>query len=576
MKPLQRRAAVSWAAVALLAALCGIVAVLQYRWIGEISEAERQRLQEQLRDRLDALRTRFDQEISNACAALQPDSREMAQAGAEQAYAARVARLPRNRRAMFRRIAIATPDGDTLNLALLDTAHGTFVPAAWPVEWNGMRERLFARMEGRPLPAASAASYALLEMPRFGPDRREQNWLIVELDTDSLRTVLLPDLLRRYLGQGGKSEYDAEVQVDTTPPTAIFESSLTGHALHDPDGSIQLLQGPSPEPGAAPLGVRVPLGRPPQHRLRGATPVAPRISPAGPGWTLLVRHKAGSLEALVEQTRLRNLALSAGLLLLIVATVTAMVRISRQAQQLAALQINFVAGVSHEFRTPLTVIRTAAYNLRGRLAARPEQVERYGNLIQHEAEKLQALVEQVLRFASVKAGVGVRRLEPVNVIELLEKSLESYEAAAGQSGTVFEKHLDAGLPPILADEVALQHALQNLVDNAVKYGAEGGNWVGISAMPVEDSSGTAVEIRVADRGPGIPPDEQRQIFDPFYRGRRAVTDQIHGTGLGLALAKNIVEAHGGSLAVDSEPGRGCEFIVRLPAQIDAEAATLRT
>ena len=99
----------------------------------------------------------------------------------------------------------------------------------------------------------------------------------------------------------------------------------------------------------------------------------------GLAWTLMVRHRSGSLEKLVEQARRRNLALSAGLLLLIVATVATLVRFSRQAQRLAELQINFVAGVSHELRTPLTVIRTAAYNLRGRMAERPEHVERYGH-----------------------------------------------------------------------------------------------------------------------------------------------------------------------------------------------------
>src|SRR5205823_11721439 len=104
-----------------------------------------------------------------------------------------------------------------------------------------------------------------------------------------------------------------------------------------------------------------------------------------------------------------------------------------------------------------------------------------------------------------------------------------------------------------------------LFGNAVKYGMDGSNWIGISASAVVDGKDPAVEVRVADRGPGIPFDEQDHIFDPFFRGRRAVQDQVHGTGLGLNLVKKIVEAHGGTIRVKSEPMRGTEFVMRIPA-----------
>jgi signal transduction histidine kinase len=119
--------------------------------------------------------------------------------------------------------------------------------------------------------------------------------------------------------------------------------------------------------------------------------------------------------------------------------------------------------------------------------------------------------------------------------------------------------------------VALQHALQNLIGNAAKYGTAGGNWIGVFASQTRDKEQAVVEIRVADRGPGIPQDEQKHIFEPFFRGRRAVEDQIHGAGLGLNLAKKIVEAHGGSIRVQSEPMKGTEFTVRIPAAPAAPA-----
>jgi two-component system sensor histidine kinase SenX3 len=210
------------------------------------------------------------------------------------------------------------------------------------------------------------------------------------------------------------------------------------------------------------------------------------------------------------------------------------------------------------------VIRTASFNLTGKLAHKPEQVERYGKLIQGEAMRLSALVEQVLLFANARTGSLLRNVSAHFVAALIDRSL----AAA-------RVHLDPALvvvtdvPPdlsmILADELALTHALENLIDNAAKHGGNPELWVGVFARDVEDRGKPFVEISVVDHGLGIPPDEQRSIFEPFYRGRRAMEDQIRGTGLGLDLVKKIAEAHGGSIRVISEPLKRTEFILRLPA-----------
>lgn len=240
-------------------------------------------------------------------------------------------------------------------------------------------------------------------------------------------------------------------------------------------------------------------------------------------------------------------------------------RVSRRAQQLAELQINFVAGVSHELRTPLTVIRTAAFNLRNELARKPDQVERYGKLIQDESTKLTNLVEQILRFASAGAGHVIRAREPIELGTLIDETLRSSQEAHHGPAVMVEKQLQPGLPLVLADKLAMLHAFQNLVDNALKYGTEQNSWIGIFASAVRDENGPAVEVRFADHGLGIPQEEQQRIFDPFYRGQRALKDQVHGTGLGLNLVKRIVEAHGGTIRVSSQPATGTEFIVRIPA-----------
>jgi len=115
-----------------------------------------------------------------------------------------------------------------------------------------------------------------------------------------------------------------------------------------------------------------------------------------------------------------------------------------------------------------------------------------------------------------------------------------------------------------ATPAALKHALLNLVANASKYAAEG-RWIGVTAAASTAQKNMMIEIRVADHGPGIPRAELAHIFDPFFRGKMAVDDQIHGTGLGLSLVDRIVKAHGGTVEVLSELGKGTEFVMRIPA-----------
>jgi signal transduction histidine kinase len=542
VEPNQWRAVLSWLFVGTLLVLCGVLGVLQYRWIGEVSLAARDRLRGSLQTSLDRLSRDFNSEIATACRALLPAN------SSEAEFAARYEQWRKTARhgQIFRAIAIAEPQLRRLNLET-----GAFETTGWPAEWNAIRER----RRGPPGPPPEDDGPAF-ELPLFGMPPRgvPSTSLIFELNLQYVREVMLPELTERHLG----SDYQVEVVTRASPPSMIYQS--------DPD---------SPQPTAASADASIGLFevqfdqifRPegPPGGGRGG-----RGAGRGPGsdsgrWQMFVRHRSGSLEAVVARARWRNLAVTAGVLLLMVASVAALVRFTRRAQKLAELQMDFVAGVSHELRTPLAVIHTAAYNLRGAVAQNPSQVERYGVLIQRESGRLKELVEQVLQFAGAKAGWVIQEPEPLPVEAVIE-------AAIIESQCVVEKKIDPGLPPILGDPVALQHALQNLIGNAAKYGTEGDNWIGVFASQTRDKEQAMVEIRVADRGPGIPEDEQKHIFEPFFRGRRAVEDQIHGAGLGLNLAKKIVEAHGGSIRVKSEPTKGTEFIVRIPAAPAAPAA----
>ncbi len=578
---IKQRALVSWASVAVLAAICLVLAVLQYRWIGEVSVAEKERLHDSVNESLRRLSRDFNTEIQTIYG-LQPTREQVNQLGREEAYASKymqwretAAHVP-----VISQAGVAIPEDGEVKLFLIDSSTGRLRASEWPDSWTPMRERLTAilKRDGRELPSLDQT--ALVEIPRFASDPvegrgprwatgpppgspREFEWLVAELNLDYVRTTLIPDMLHKHLGVAGKLEYEAEVYVRHQPDHLIFHSAATAsnRIAGNGDGSVGLF-----DSNALAFARRIARdGRKGPRKDKGPFMAGPGPGDFGGRWQLVVRNKSGSLEAIVNRARWRNLAVSAGLLLLIVLTAGTLVQFTRQAQQLVELQMNFVAGVSHELRTPLTVIRTAAFNLRGKLASRPENVERYGRLIGDECVKLSSLVEQVLRFASARAGHVIRERGPASVEAMVDDGFRSSRAVLEGSNLQIERRIDPGLPIVLADEVAMKHAIQNLIDNAVKYGTEGSNWIGLSASKVEDADGEAVEIRVADRGPGIPADEQQRIFDPFFRGKRAVQDQVHGTGLGLNLVRKIVEAHGGTVRVHSEPMKGTEFIVRIPA-----------
>lgn len=583
LENLKSRALVSWATVGVLAALCLVLAALQYVWLGDLSRAERVRLQGGLQSSVQRLAQEFNTEVSTALAAARPSAESIEESGPQQAYVAQWLhwRESASQPALFRRAGLAIPKGEDLELFLLDDAPEDLAPAAWPKEWESMRNGLLRRLRerrGGPMPESNSA---LLEVPRFarrGEDPRqpgEMEWLIVEVDMNFIRSTYLPSLLARHIGTG--IPVYARVSDRFNPSVKLFETGPTpAHAADaKAEASVGLMDGNRFEIGRFRVGGgllpergerKVKGGRkggPDGPFFRGGPPPLPDFNRGR--WQLDVRYADGSLDAIVDRIRWRNLGISAAILALMLLTAVLLVRFSRQQQQLAELQMNFVAGVSHELRTPLTVIRTAAYNLRGRVAANPAQVERYGTLIQDESEKLTALVEQVLRFSSARAGHAVGERSPVAVEGVIEESLHSRRLGGAGSRIVIEKNLEAGLPLVMADELALKHAIQNLLDNAVKYGTENSDWIGVSARKVTDAKGDAVEVRIADRGPGIPAEEQGDIFNAFFRGRRAQQDQIHGTGLGLNLVKKIVEAHNGAVRVESEPGRGAEFIVRIPA-----------
>ena len=626
--------------------LIAVLAWLQYRWLGQISEAERERLRAGLATAASEFATDFDRELARAFLMFQLDGPDPAGSdeSAETRFAARYdrwqasARYPR----LLKDFYIVSQSLDRgPQLRRFDPVSRQLGPAEWPAAMASWRDQLaqeeVKETNGgrtffiRRMPAAIWESVPAIVVPAAmvfttQPEPRIDipssiSYAVLAIDLDYVTRELLPSLTERHFNQGSAGpRYQVAVVRREQPGTLVFQSDpayapamdATGDASADffqvrPQDFTTLAgevrrfaaftsttfnqrvanQG-SPriaitesrpmsvvvQSGAADPGAQGALVDPanPSRILKGMTTTARLSTHTAPShWKLVVAHPAGSLEAAVNSQRRRNLAVSSGVLGLLGVSMGLLVLSTRRAQRLARQQMEFVATVSHELRTPLAVIRSAAENLADGVVDDDQKIRRYGELMRTEGRRLTEMVEQILEFAGIQSGQRGFALRPVAVGPLMRDILSSSSTLIESAGVEVEMDLPDRLPPVLGDEPALRRVFQNLLDNAVKYGASGG-WVRVSAR----RSGSDVHVSVADRGIGIDPAEQARIFEPFYRASDVVAAQMQGAGLGLSLVQRIVAAHGGRVSVKSTPRNGSEFTVQLPIAADAPLANERT
>jgi len=271
-----------------------------------------------------------------------------------------------------------------------------------------------------------------------------------------------------------------------------------------------------------------------------------------------------SSEADAAVLRSRRVFLVAGMAILLAMIMTGAWFIGHTvARELAVarLQSDFVAAVSHEFRTPLTTLCQLSELLkRGRVAQEQDRQEYY-DLLHSESHRLWRLVEGLLNFGRLEAGRMRFHFESLDTGELVRQSAAEFAQAHRTAGHRFDVETAGTSPPVHADREAMRCVLWNLFENAVKYSPDR------DSVQVKVAGKTRqVEIAVRDQGVGIPPHEQRRIFEKFVRGSAARENNIRGTGVGLAMARQIVRAHGGDITVESEPGQGSTFRVLLPVK----------
>jgi signal transduction histidine kinase len=593
------RAKSSLILVGLLLILLPILAIFQYRWIGEVSAAEHDRLESSLRIASDRFAADFDAEFSRIGSAFQiRDGFPQTAAPIRERYQtwSETNPYPRIIRAIY--LLKAAPENGS-EFYKVDFLSDELQSVSLPKNWESIRDRF------RPGPVNySVGDHTLLAAPilragrQFGnrageefrqrrppgsrrrpggsdrggpergprPDRGEgpdrgpgpgpggpiDGAAIIELDPDVIVKELVPALRQRHFSSHDETAYRVAIIREGTQPHVLYSSAggWTPDDIAKPDNSVDLFAGSRP-PGFVGRG----RGPGPRNMLPGSL--------IGEPWQLVVKHRAGSLEYAVEQVRRRNLAMSFSILLVLGAGLITLVISSQRAHTLGRLQMEFAAGVSHELRTPLAVIRSAAHNLRSGIIRDKEHVEQYASIVQEEARRLSDMVEEVLLYSETQSGRKKYTLEPIDVTEVIDRAITNLSPAMDLEQCELTTRIDPDLPPAKADAAALTQCVQNLLSNAFKYG-KNGDTTQIEVVARKDLASSEIRLSVIDRGPGIDGVDQRQLFDPFYRGRN-VGSNVPGNGLGLHLVKRIMLAHGGRVTFSPAPHGGASFTLHIPA-----------
>jgi signal transduction histidine kinase len=325
----------------------------------------------------------------------------------------------------------------------------------------------------------------------------------------------------------------------------IFEKSLAGLeaptivAILDAEG--RTVWSREPLPGAQPL-LTVPF----RERL--------------PRWRVALYQPPGTSPGETVRRQVMIVMATLGVLLVvIVAGLVATWRLVRRETEMARLKADFVANVSHDLKTPLSVIRMFGETLEmGRL---PDEAARreYYRVIARESERLSRLIDNVLDFSRIEGGRRTYQRRPTAVEPLVRDTLEAFSYPLAQQGFKVEVQVAPDLPEVALDFDAVGQALTNLIDNAIKYSGER-RVLRVEARVVDGRLG----ITVGDEGLGIPREEHARIFDKFYRVGRSETQGRRGSGMGLALVRHVAEAHGGEVTVESRPGEGSRFTLWIP------------
>jgi two-component system, OmpR family, phosphate regulon sensor histidine kinase PhoR len=276
------------------------------------------------------------------------------------------------------------------------------------------------------------------------------------------------------------------------------------------------------------------------------------------GWVLRVTQK-DMTEPGLDRRKLVDSLLIGGAVSVILAGLTLLGFAIRRERRLNELKSEFISNVSHELKTPLSIISMFGEMLADGRTKSPEQAHEYAEIIWRESVRLGRLIDNVLDFAKIERGMGVYEFAEADLGEVIDRAIELSARRVAAAEMTLEADIAADLPVLQLDANAYTLAVLNLIDNAIKYAADGKR-IALAVQRVGDR----VALTVRDWGQGIDPEEHDRIFDRFYRARAIRLKPIRGSGIGLALVQHIARAHRGDADVTSVPGQGSTFRIWLP------------
>jgi len=549
-------------AIVVTMAVVSVLAILQFRWTGEISRTEQQRLKSALGTGVRNFNQEFSYDFQQLCASFEIDP-DAALATLEPRLVHQYGEWQRTTTHGGLVAGLHVWRTDDTRGPYLESLEpgGRFEQVAWPARLESLVQFLVQRDVQRPSPVSDreavyypwtfyeetpALIRPLFRMAssgqEFEPEVQPIGYEIVELNADFLAKQYLPDLADRHFAGLGLA---VAVRSANSPYQTIYSSGVEmPNAITTPDAKVNLFDSVGEE-----------------ARRRGHPPLEP--SSEGRQWQLVVQHPAGSVEVAMADWRRRNLAVSFGLLAVLAGGMVLILIVARRAERLAKLQMQFVAGVSHELCTPLAVINSAAENLADGIVDDAQQMREYGGMIREQGRRLERMVDEVLLLAAGKFGRDGYELGPVEIAPIVAQSLDFSEPMLRAAGFAVEKEISGDLPRVVADPGAVSKCVENLVSNAVKYAGDK-RWLAVRARVAPADSQPEVQISIEDKGIGISAADLANIFEPFYRVQSVRDSQIRGVGLGLYLVKRLMEGMGGRVSVSSELGRGTFFVLHFP------------
>ncbi len=612
-------------------------AVLQYKWLGSVSDAEQQRLEEGIEasgenfvsdfnEVFTGLENNFRIQVTNENSDITPLLAE--------SYLRWQNNFVHND-VLTELFFIQTSDEDLVEYFKFDSTNGelaSFNPDSATIAW--VTENKNNQNNGKPTVSLNA-------LPDFGDEtfidipiqmldfislernqgvenlevqlsiNRLNDIILLRIDNDYVKSELIPEIAARYFGDSFDDQYQISVLRTGEKPFIYFNSSPE-NVPEDPDMKMRMdrfnlssivmldsglggqnfnfLESDSVNFSYSETNTRTRSKSFKQvaqfrttneeidleenqdtiHGFRNAkiqidttvaTAFVGNISP--PVWELWLSFRAGSLDAFVQKTRNKNLAISFGILGILGISCVLIVIFAQRSRELAEQQMLFVAGVSHELRTPLSVIRSAAENLSEGVIQNEERKKEYANLMLREGRRLSDMVDQVMEFSGIQTGKRIYTFSSVDTEKLMSEIKEEFQPILSDHELNLEYSNISKLNTITADRDALFLAITNLLQNAIKF-SNGSDKIILRLDDENYKSGLALRIQIQDFGVGIPSDEHDQVFKPFYRARRSIENQVKGNGIGLSLVEKVAKAHQGEIRLKSIEGEGSTFTLIIP------------